>query len=151
MALAALYDDAPLGLGIGDHLLDLCHGGLVDQRPLLNAFVGPVPNHHGGHGLFQFCDKSVMNARLDKEPIGAHTGLAHIAELGDHRAFDGGVQVRVIKDDERRVAAQFHRDLLDPICRLPDQGLADVGRPVNVTFRTSGLSMIAPPSGVQTR
>jgi hypothetical protein len=55
-------------------------------------------------------------------------GLAHVAKYVNHCAYDGRVQISVMKNDEWRVATQFHRNFLDRIGRLPDQYFADFGR-----------------------
>ena len=41
-------------------------------------------------------------------------------------ARDGGVEVGVVEDDERRVAAELERDLLQLRRALPHQELADL-------------------------
>ena len=43
------------------------------------------------------------------DAVGGGAGLAQIAHLGQHRAFDGGVHVGIVEDDDGRVAAQLHR------------------------------------------
>jgi hypothetical protein len=35
------------------------------------------------------------------------TGLPRIAELGQHRSAHGGIQIRIIKNDEWRIPTQF--------------------------------------------
>jgi hypothetical protein len=54
----------------------------------------------------------VVDAGLGKEAVGADAGLAGIAEFRGDGALDGTIDVGVVEDDERRVAAEFHRDLL---------------------------------------
>src|SRR4051812_43999413 len=46
---------------------------------------------------------------MHEEAVGRGAGLAHVAQLGEHRAVRGGVQVDVAEDEERRVAPEFHR------------------------------------------
>ena len=46
----------------------------------------------------------------DVEAVGRRARLADVAHLGDHRALDGRVEVGVVEDEERRVAAELHRD-----------------------------------------
>ena len=45
----------------------------------------------------------------DVEAVGRRARLADVAHLGDHRALDRGVEVGVVEDEERRVAAELHR------------------------------------------
>ena len=114
--------------------------------PCWTPVFGAIADLHRGDGLGQLLDKGVMDARLHVEPVGADTGLAHIAELGDHRAFDGRIEIGIVEDDEGRVAAKLHRDLLHRVGRLLRISVLPISvEPVKVTLRTSGLSMIAPP------
>jgi len=53
-----------------------------------------------------------------------------VAIFGDHRAFDGAVDVGIVEDDERRVAAELHRDAFQGLGRLLDQQLAIGVEPV---------------------
>ena len=55
----------------------------------------------------------------------ADAGLARVAELAERGARDGGVEVGVVEDDERRVAAELERDLLQLRRALLHQQLAD--------------------------
>ena len=48
--------------------------------------------------------------------------------LAMHRALDGGVEVGVVEDQERGVAAQLHRHPQDLLGGLLDQLAADLGR-----------------------
>ncbi len=45
---------------------------------------------------------------MHEQSVSCGAGLAHVAHLGGHGAVDRAVQVRVLEDDERRVATQFH-------------------------------------------
>ena len=72
--------------------------------------------------------KRVVNAVLGVDAVGADAGLAHVAEFGLDRALDGGVDMGVVEDDERRVAAELEPDLLHRSRRLAHEQLADLGR-----------------------
>jgi hypothetical protein len=61
---------------------------------------------------------------VDVEAVGGGAGLPAAAELRDHRAVDRGVEVRVLEDDERRVAPQLHRGVQDAVGALPQQRAA---------------------------
>src|SRR3546814_958470 len=52
----------------------------------------------------------------------SRTGLTHVAHLGDHRASDGVLYVRILEDDERCVAAKLHRRPNHIFSRLLQQG-----------------------------
>ena len=43
------------------------------------------------------------------DAVGGGAGLAQIAHLGQHRAFDGDVEIGIFKHQQGGVAAQFHR------------------------------------------
>ena len=63
----------------------------------------------------------------DVEAVGRRAGLADVAHLREHRALDGGVEVGVLEHEERRVAAELHRDAQDLLGRLFDQRAPDLG------------------------
>lgn len=48
---------------------------------------------------------------LHQEPVGAHTGLAHVAVLGAQSTLRRKLDIGIIEHNERRVAAQLQRDL----------------------------------------
>ena len=106
------------------HLL----GGIaVDQRPQLYAVFKAVADLHLFNAGFQLFSEGVINTGLHIDAVRANTGLAVVAELAQDRAFDGGVQIGVVKDDERRVAPQFHRAFHDLIGSLFQQDAAHFG------------------------
>src|SRR5206468_11073313 len=49
--------------------------------------------------------------------VDGDAGLAGVAELGGGGAAGGGLDVGVVKDDQRGNAAQFERDPLQPVGR----------------------------------
>ena len=51
--------------------------------------------------------KFLGDAVLDQEAVRCHARLAGVAEPAQDGAVDGGVQVRVLEDNEGCVAAQF--------------------------------------------
>ena len=76
----------------------------------------------------QLVGEGLEHALLHIDAVGADAGLAGVAVLGDHRAFDRGVEIGVVEDDERRIAAEFQRELLDRVGALAHQQAADLGR-----------------------
>ncbi len=56
-----------------------------------------------------FLVNSSCDLLVDVEAVGGGAGLAHVAHLGDHRAFDRSIDVGVVEHDEGRVAAELHR------------------------------------------
>ena len=65
---------------------------------------------------------------VDVEAVGGRAGLADVAHLRDHRAVERVVEVGVLEDDERRVAAELHRHAQELLGRLLDELAPDLGR-----------------------
>ena len=72
------------------------------------------------------------------EAVGGGAGLADVAQLRDEGALDGGVEVGVLEDQERGVAAQLHRDAQDLLGGLGDQRAADLGGAGEESLRVRG-------------
>ena len=70
----------------------------------------------------------VVDAFLHEQAVGADAGLPGVAVLARDRALHGGVEIRVVEHDERRVAAELERHLLQRAGALRHQLLADLGR-----------------------
>ena len=66
-------------------------------------------------------DELVGHVGVHVEPVGRGAGLPAVAELRDHRAGHGRVEVGVGGDDERRVAAELHRGVEHPVGGLVQQ------------------------------
>ena len=96
-AWAARDDGADVGAGGGGPDAEALDGG-AEAR-------GEV----GGDGL------------VDEEAVGGGAGLAAVAELGDQRTGDGGVEVGVRGDDEGGVAAELHGGDDDAVGGLAQQ------------------------------
>ena len=91
---------------------DLLDGRRIDHRANLDPGLCPRANFQRFDPRGQRGDEGVVNARLNRDPVGADAGLAAIAELRGHRAFNGGLQIGVVENDERRVAAQLEAQTL---------------------------------------
>ena len=70
----------------------------------------------------------VVDPVLHEDPVRRDARLAAVPELADQRAGDGRVEVGVVEDDERGVAAELERDLLHLLRALRHQELPDLGR-----------------------
>ena len=90
------------------------------------AVPGPTRSLRGGGR--ELLGERVVDAGLDVDAVGADAGLAGVPELAGDRTLDRLVEVGVVEDDERRVAAQLHRGPLDRVGALLEQDLADLGR-----------------------
>ena len=95
---------------VRDVLLDLVHRRLVDQRARRDAALEAVADLELADRRRELVGERVVDAVLHVEAVGADAGLAGVAELGGDRAFDRRVEVGVVEDDERRVAAELQRD-----------------------------------------
>lgn len=78
----------------------------VDQRADLHAGFEAVADLQRRHAGDKLLGELRVNAALHVEPIDADAGLPGVAVFGDQRAFHRGIDVRIVKHDERRVAAQ---------------------------------------------
>ncbi len=117
-----------LGERVGDVPLDLRHGRLVDQRPDLGSLREAVGNLERADRLGERSDERVVDAVLDEKPVRRDTGLAGVPELAQDRAGHRIREIGVVEDDERRVAAELERDLLDLARALRHEQLAHLGR-----------------------
>ena len=109
---------------VGDVALDLRDGRLVDQRPDLDALGEAVRDLQRGDGLGERADEVVVDPVLDEEPVRRDARLPRVPELAHHRSGDRLLEVGVVEDDERRVAAELERDLLHLTGALRHQQLA---------------------------
>jgi flagellin len=109
----------------GTKLLD---GSFLGQLFQVGANAGQAIASNEGGGLFsQESGELVVDAILHIDAVGADAGLPVVAEFGDHRACHGGVQIGIVKDDEGRIAAQFHRAFHDLIGGLTQKDAAHFG------------------------
>jgi hypothetical protein len=86
----------------------------IDQRPDLDAGPGSPSDPQVGHPLRQLAAEVARDPLMHEEPVRRRAGLAPVAHLGQHRAVDRRVEVRVVEDEERCVAAQLHGDAQEP-------------------------------------
>jgi hypothetical protein len=54
--------------------------------------------------------KGVIDSVLHQDAVGAHTGLAGVAVFRGDRPLDRHLDVGVVEDDERRIAAELERE-----------------------------------------
>ena len=128
MALAAGQQATALGQCIGHMLFHLGHGLGVNQRALRDARLDAIAHLQLGHGSHQFFGKRVIHTVLHVQAVGAHASLARVAVFRGDGAFHGRIQVGVVEDDERRIAAQFQREFLDRRRALLGQQAAHLRR-----------------------
>jgi ParB family chromosome partitioning protein len=101
---------------------------VVDERPDLHVGVRAAADRQVAHALGEALGEVPGDRAGDVEAVRTRAGLADVAHLGDHRPLDRRVEVRVVEDEERRVAAQLHRDAQDLLGGLLDERAPDLGR-----------------------
>ncbi|MEA2227197.1 MAG: succinate-semialdehyde dehydrogenase / glutarate-semialdehyde dehydrogenase [Solirubrobacteraceae bacterium] len=102
---------------------------LVFEDADIDVRVGPAADFHGAHALGEPLRELLRHGLVDVEAVGRRAGLADVAHLGDEGTLDGGVEIGVVEDEERRVAAELHRHAQDLVGGLADQLAADLGGP----------------------
>ena len=60
------------------------------------------------HPLRELRGKGLVHRFMHIEAVRRGAGLAHVAHLGNHRAFDRGVDIGVLEDNEGRIPAKLH-------------------------------------------
>ena len=92
--------------------LDFFDRCVLDQRSLGHTFGKTIAYIQLGDFGCKFFDKRIVNAVLNIDAVGAHTGLPRVTKFADHGALDGRVNVGVVKHNKGRVAAQFQGEFL---------------------------------------
>ena len=128
MPAAAGQHLGALGAGVGDMALDLVEALAIDDRPLLDPVLHAVADLHRGGRLGQAAGELVIDSVLHEDTVGADTGLAGIAVFRGHSAGDRRVDIGIVEDDQRRVAAELKAHLLQRAGALAHQNAADLGR-----------------------
>ena len=82
---------------------------IIDQWPLRRAGFQAGCGLQSLHSARQFFRERVVNFLLHQKAVGANAGLPGIAVFRSDCAFNRGVQIGVIKNNERRIAAKLER------------------------------------------
>ncbi len=98
---------------ISNMLFHFCYRFFIDQRPDGDAFLQPVADVQFAHRLLQFFGKAVIHAVLHIQAVGADAGLPGVTEFRGQRAFHGFIEIGIVKDNKRCVAAQLQRHFFD--------------------------------------
>ncbi|MND35959.1 hypothetical protein D3C80_266100 [compost metagenome] len=113
----AAGDQANMRLGDGplDHR---CHPVAVlgsDQRAQFGVRVVLQAVLDTGYCLAEFLHELLVDAALGIDTAGGGAVLACVVEAEGADAFHGGVDVGVVEDDHRGLAAQFHVHAFDAV------------------------------------
>ena len=112
-------------LHVTQHFL---HRRAVDERTDRDLFVHALADHEAGDALREARRKLVINRVLHENPVGRHARLSRVPELAGHHALQRLLQIRIVEDDERRVAAKFEAQPLQRVRGLLHQVAADARR-----------------------
>jgi len=104
---AAGYDVRAFGPGIIDEFDHLTHRRRADERTDGDAFCKAIPDAEGLNCRLKLARKLALDAALDENSIGADASLAAISELGGHAVDDSSVDIGIIENDKRGIAAKF--------------------------------------------
>ena len=119
---------------------------LVDERPHLGVGIERIADADRLGALGQAIEKAVVQAILDEDARAVRADLAGRVEIGEHGAANGILDIGVVENDERRLAAELHRGVLH---QRPGEAehLRPVGtEPVSETLATTGWLASAPPT-----
>ena len=109
-----------LGDRVGDVLLDLRHRVLVDQRALRRRRLSaPLPTFSALTFVGELRGERVVDACPARRMRLAQTQVWPVLRnLETIAPFDRRIEVGIVEHDERRIAAQLQRDLLDRVGAL---------------------------------
>ncbi len=94
---------------VTDVFFDFVHRVLIDQRSLRGAGLEAASRLELQDDRREFCGKGIVHAILHEEAIRANTGLTGVSVFRGDGAFDGGVEIGVVKNDKGSIAAKFER------------------------------------------
>jgi hypothetical protein len=99
------------------------HG--IDNRAHVDALIQRRPDAQRIHATLQFIDKPLLHTFLHEQ---SRTGAAHLSLVEPDcidNAFDRAIEIGVIEDNERRLAAEFQRQGFARTCGRHANLLAD--------------------------
>ncbi len=138
--LAAGSDLRALGHRVGDVALDLLHRRVVDQRPLRHARLEAVADLERADRRRQPGHERVVDAVLHVEAVGAHAGLAGVAELGGDRALHGASRSASSNTMNGALPPSSSDSFLIVGAHCAIRMRPTSVEPVNVSLRTTSLS-----------
>jgi len=107
MRLATGQHSRAMSHSVGYQSFNLFQCRCIDERALFNSGLSAIADLESGNGDSELFGKCVVDVFLHEQSIRAHTGLSAIAVLGKQHAFHGSIEIRIIEDDERCVAAEL--------------------------------------------
>ena len=98
---------------IGDVFLHFGNRFIVDQRSGSDVRLQTIAEMQFAHCMLKFFGKTLIHTVLHVQAVGADAGLPGVTEFRGQRTFHGFIKIGIVKDDKRRIAAQFQRYLFD--------------------------------------
>ena len=98
----------------------------IDERAHGHALVGSVSEFQLFDCRRQLLCEGIIDARLHQYTVGADTGLPGIAELRSHGSRHRPIEIGIIENDKRRIAAELHTDALHGSGGLAHEELANL-------------------------
>ena len=115
--------------GVLDQRTGLRDGIRIDERADRDVGVRTASDFHRPYARGDAVGEFSGDGRMHDEPVGGRAGLPDVSELRRDRPVHSLLEVGVIEDDERSVAAELHRYPQHTVGRLRDERSADLGRP----------------------
>src|SRR5450830_91199 len=100
-------------LALGDVAQHAFHMGEADQGAEVGVLVFRVADADPRHTLDDLGFESGFQMARHKHTGAIGADLAGAVEVGHHRGVGGAVEVGVVENDQRRLAAQFHGHVLE--------------------------------------
>ena len=94
---------------------------------LLGAGLETVANLYSAGSSCEFLGEFVIHPVLNQKTVGAHAGLAGVSVFRGHGALDGCINIRIVENDERRIAPEFEGDFFYSLRTLRHEQLAYFG------------------------
>jgi len=104
---AAAHDRRHVGEGLLDHAVDTRDRRLVDQWAHVGIWVQTVADANALEDCGQPRANLVRDAALDEDPRAGHAELPGERRDAGRQQRDGAVEVGVVEDDHRRLAAEL--------------------------------------------
>src|SRR5690606_32095596 len=111
-ALASAQQAGALRQGLVDPGLDPDGGALVDDGTDVAAFLERVAHPAGLHLVDEQPGELLGHAAMDEDALDPDAVLPTVDHAATHAARRGVLEVGVLRDDDRAVAAQFEGHLL---------------------------------------
>lgn len=101
-------------------------GGVYEWAEI-GGGIEAIPHVEGRDPVGKAGQEGFVGGVLDVDPVDGDAGLAVVPELGGEDAIDGGVHVRILKNEGGSLSAEFEAEGFDGLGGVADEVLADLG------------------------